>query len=156
VEESAPSLAARDPQKEDEMRIKFADKFVDDLETGELFRDGKLRRLQDKPFRLLELLLARPARLASYGDIECHLWPDVNVDKRHGIKEAAQKLRLALGADAHRLQCLRGRGYRLMVSALTLPEEVFCTLPQVPNARGVVYSGIPLTSDDHACERVAG
>jgi DNA-binding response OmpR family regulator len=128
VEESAPSLAARDPQKEDEMRIQFADKFVADLETGELFRNGILRRLQDKPFRLLELLLARPARLASYGDIDHHLWPDVNVDKRHGIKEAAQKLRLALGADAYRLQCLRGRGYRLMVSALTLPEEVSCSL----------------------------
>jgi DNA-binding winged helix-turn-helix (wHTH) protein len=138
------------------MKIRFADNFVADLETGELFRNGKLRRLQDKPFRLLELLLARPARLASYGDIEHHLWPDVNVDTRHGIKEAAQKLRLALGAGAYRLQCLRGRGYRLMVSTLALPEEAFCTLPQVPNARGVVYSRIPLTSDDHVCERVAG
>jgi DNA-binding winged helix-turn-helix (wHTH) protein len=95
------------------MKIQFADKFVADLDTGELFRNGKLRRLQDKPFRLLELLLARPARLASYDDIGRHLWPDVNVDRRHGIKEAAQKVRHALGADARRLQCLRGRGYRL-------------------------------------------
>jgi DNA-binding winged helix-turn-helix (wHTH) protein len=145
-----------DRQEYGEMRIQFADKFVADLETGELFRHGKLRHLQDKPFRLLELLLVRPARLASYSDIEGYLWPDVNVDKRHGIKEAAQKLRLALGADAQCLQCLRGRGYRLMVSAQTLPEEVVCNLPQVPNARRVVYTRIPVDLGDAICERIAG
>jgi len=75
-------------------------KFVANLETGERFRNERLRRLQDK---ILELLLARPARLAGHPRIERRLWPDVNADKRHGIKEAAQKLRRALGADAHRL-----------------------------------------------------
>ena len=96
------------------MKIQFAGKFVADLETGELHRSGRRRRLQDKPFRLLELLLARPRRLASYNAIERYLWPDVTVDARHGIKEAAQKLRRALGGDARFLECLRGRGYRLM------------------------------------------
>lgn len=137
------------------MRIQFADKFVADVDTGELFKNGKLRRLQDKPFRLLELLLTRPARLASYCDIERHLWPDVNVDKRHGIKEAAQKVRRALGSDAHRLQCLRGRGYRLMVSALTVPEEAFCALPQAANAHARAYTPIAFTSDDHVCGQVS-
>jgi DNA-binding winged helix-turn-helix (wHTH) protein len=132
------------------MRIQFEGRFVADLETGELFRDGKLQRLQDKPFRLLELLLARPARLASYGDIERHLWPDVNVDKRHGIKEAAQKVRQALGRDACCLQCLRGRGYRLMVSAVSLLEERDYALPKAAHERGAAYSRIPLSSDDQA------
>jgi DNA-binding winged helix-turn-helix (wHTH) protein len=117
--------------------IQFANNFVVDLKTGELFKDGRLRRLQDKPFRLLELLLARPARLASYDDIGRHRWPDVNVDKRHGITEAAQKVRRALSADAHRLPCLRGRGYRLTVSALALPEEMLCAPVQAANAVGV-------------------
>lgn len=105
------------------MKIRFGETFVADLDTGELFRNGRLRRLQDKPFRFLELLLTRPARLASYGEIEHHLWPDVNVDARHGIKQAAQKVRHALGSDAHRLQCLRGRGYRLKVATTPLSEE---------------------------------
>ena len=135
------------------MKIQFADKFVADLDTGELFRNGKLRRLQDKPFRLLELLLARPARLASYDDIGRHLWPDVNVDKRHGIKEAAQKVRHALGGDAHRLQCLRGRGYRLMVSALTLPEETLYAPLQPANASGP-YPPILPAFTDHPCGQV--
>ena len=137
------------------MKIQFADKFVADLDTGELFKNGRLRRLQDKPFRLLELLLTRPARLARYGDIECHLWPDVNVDKRHGIKEAAQKVRRALGTDAHRLQCLRGRGYRLMVSALALPEEMDCSLPKAANC-GLARSPVPSFSDDPLREQMAG
>lgn len=105
------------------MRIQFGERFVADLETGELFRNGRLQRLQDKPFRLLELLLSRPGRLASYGDIERHLWPDVKVEARHGIKEAAQKVRHALGSEAYRMECLRGRGYRLMAAATTVSEE---------------------------------
>jgi DNA-binding winged helix-turn-helix (wHTH) protein len=104
------------------MRIRFGERFVADLETGELFRNGRLQHLQEKPFRLLELLLLRPARLASYSEIQRYLWPDVYVDARHGIKQAAQKVRHALGPDAHRLQCLRGRGYRLMAPAMTLCE----------------------------------
>jgi hypothetical protein len=92
VRDTAGSFAAGEPQEKGEVRIQFADKFVTDLETGELFPNGRLRRLQGKPVRLLELLLARPARLAGYPEMERHLWPDVNVDKRHGIKEAALTL----------------------------------------------------------------
>ncbi|HXJ94147.1 MAG TPA: winged helix-turn-helix domain-containing protein [Terriglobia bacterium] len=105
------------------MRVRFGEQFVADLETGELFRNGRLQHLQDKPFRLLELLLSKPSRLARYDEIQRHLWRDVNVDARHSIKEAAQKVRTALGSDAHRLQCLRGRGYRLMAATVTVLEE---------------------------------
>jgi DNA-binding winged helix-turn-helix (wHTH) protein len=105
------------------MKIRFADKFVADLDTGELFRHGRVRRLQDKPFRLLQLLLARPQRLVRYDEIEHQLWPHINVEARHGIKEAARKVRQALGGDAYLLQCLRGRGYRLMLSDLTFIAE---------------------------------
>jgi DNA-binding winged helix-turn-helix (wHTH) protein len=136
------------------MRVRFGERFVADLETGELFRDGRLQRLQDKPFRLLELLLSRPSRLARYDEIECHLWPDVKVEARHGIKEAAQKVRHSLGADARRLQCLRGRGYRLMVSVLPLPEERDCALPKAAYEWGVAYTRTPLCSDDCPCDEL--
>jgi len=105
------------------MKIQFAGKFVADLDTGELFRHGRLRRLQDKPFRLLQLLLARPQCLVPYHEIEQQLWPNVNVDARHGIKVVAQKMRAALGADGRRLQCLRGRGYRLMLADVAFITE---------------------------------
>jgi len=105
------------------MQVRFGERFVADFETGELFRDGRRQHLQGKPFRLLEVLLSRPSRLARYDEIQRHLWPDVNVNARHGIKEAAQKMRKALGPDAYRLQCLRGRGYRLMTAAVTILEE---------------------------------
>ena len=105
------------------MRVRFGEQFVADLETGELFRNGRLQHLQGKPFKLLELLLSKPSRLARYDEIQGHLWPDVNVEARHGIKEAAQKVRAALGSDAYRLQCLRGRGYRLMAATVTVLEQ---------------------------------
>ena len=105
------------------MRIQFAERFVADLEAGELFRNGRLRPLQDLPFRFLELLLARPGRVVTYDEIGQSLWHDVNVNRRDGIKEAAQKLRRALGADASRLECLRGRGYRLMASVIVLHDQ---------------------------------
>ena len=136
------------------MRIRFGEGFVADLDTGELFRNGRLRRLQDKPFRLLELLLSRPSRLARYDEIERHLWPDVKVEARHSIKEAAQKVRRSLGADARRLQCLRGRGYRLMVFPLPLQEESDCALSKAGDEYGVAYALMPLCSDDHVCEEL--
>lgn len=116
------------------MRIRFGERFIADLETGELFRNERLQRLQDKPFRLLELLLSRPSRLARYDEIERYLWPDVKVEARHGIKEAAQKLRCVLGSEAYRLQCLRGRGYRLMAAATTVSEEAATSFAEVTPA----------------------
>ncbi len=122
------------------MRVRFADGFVADLESGELLRNGRLQHLQDKPFRLLELLLSKPSRLARYDEIQRHLWPDVNVEARNGIKEAARKVRTALGSDAHRLQCLRGRGYRLMAAAVTILEEPAEFRLEPPSAYG---AGVP-------------
>jgi DNA-binding winged helix-turn-helix (wHTH) protein len=119
------------------MKVRFAEEFVADLETGELFRNGKRRRLQDKPFRFLELLLTRPRQLVRYDEMGRHLWPDVNVDAKHGIKVAALKVRQALGDDAHRLQCLRGRGYRLMVSDITAAVEVDSAPAYTPDAPDV-------------------
>ena len=76
--------------------------------------------------------------MVSYSEIERHLWPDVNVDTRHGIKEAAQKMRMALGSDAYRLQCLRGRGYRLMAAAMTILEETSTSPAEATPAYGGV------------------
>lgn len=132
------------------MRVRFGERFVADLETGELFRNGRLQHLQDKPFRLLELLLARPSRLAPYDEIERHLWPDVNVETRHGIKEAAQKMRKALGSDAYRLQCLRGRGYRLMAATVTVLEDPPDSWVAVPPSTVQKSQDI---SDPQACVR---
>jgi DNA-binding winged helix-turn-helix (wHTH) protein len=105
------------------MRVRFTEEFVADLETRQLFRSGNRLSLQDKPFRLLELLLAQPLHVVTYDEIERFLWPDVNVDTRHGTKEAVLKVREALGHDAHRLQCVRGRGYRLIVEDITFAAD---------------------------------
>ncbi|HEY6290503.1 MAG TPA: winged helix-turn-helix domain-containing protein [Terriglobia bacterium] len=120
------------------MRVQFDRRFVADLDTGELFRNGRLRRLQDKPFRFLELLLSRPRQLVKYHEIAGFLWPDVKVDTRHGVKEAAQKVRQALGSRARRLQCLRGRGYRLMMD-ITEP----CEADSVRTADALGASSVP-------------
>ena len=108
------------------MRVQFDGRFIADFEAEEVFRNGRVRRLQHKPFRLLELLLSRPRQLVKYQEIARFLWPDARIDTSHNLKEAAQKLRRALGARGRQLQCLRGRGYRLMVD-ITEPGETGLT-----------------------------
>jgi len=125
------------------MQVRFAHRFVADLETGELFRDGRRRRLQDKPFRLLEILLTRPCRLVGYDEIERHLWPDVNVDKKHGLKVVASKMRQALGRDACRLECVRGRGYRFLVLDATSNPAVDSARAAMPEAPATYASAQP-------------
>ena len=107
------------------MRMQFAD-FLVDLETGELLRNGKKRRLADKPFRILEALLERPGEIVGREDLRSRLWPDatfVNFD--NNLNTAVNKLREALSdsADAPRfIETIPKRGYRLMVPARSLVE----------------------------------
>lgn len=121
------------------MQVSFA-QFVADLETGELFRSGKLRHITRNPFHLLELLLENSGRMVSYAAIGRRLWPDVTVDELHNIKQAAMSLRRALGTEAYLLQCLRGRGYRLMVEVTNLGPSN-STSP-IPNSANEADSGV--------------
>src|SRR5262245_45310512 len=89
--------------------------FEVDLHTRELRRDGRDLRLQEQPFRALELLLKSPARVVTRDELREHLWSEVFVDFDRGISSAINRLRDALGDSAENpryIQTVGRRGYR--------------------------------------------
>ena len=78
--------------------IRFGD-FEANLRSGELRRKGTRVRLADQSFQVLAMLLERPGELVTREEIQKRLWPsDTFVDFDHGLNNAVNRLREALGA----------------------------------------------------------
>ncbi len=92
--------------------------FEANLQLGELRRQGLKVRLQDQPFQILVMLLERPGKLVTREEIQKKLWPaDTFVDFDHGLNNAINRLREALGdsADTPRfIETLPKKGYRFI------------------------------------------
>ena len=99
--------------------VRFGD-FETDLQTGELFRQGRKNPLEDKPFQLLAILLERPGQLVTREDLRRKIWPPgTYVDFSRCVNIAVTKLRHALSdsSDTPRyVETLPKRGYRLIAS----------------------------------------
>jgi DNA-binding winged helix-turn-helix (wHTH) protein len=104
--------------------------FEADLSAGELRKRGRKIPLQDQPFRVLTLLLARPGELVSREEFQRALWPgDTFVEFDEGLNKAIQKLRQALddSSDNPRfIETLPRKGYRFIapVDCNAAPAEV--------------------------------
>src|SRR5215469_15625141 len=92
--------------------------FSVDLSSLELCRNGRRVALQEKPFRILAMLLERPGDLVTREEIRKELWPDgTHVDFNEGIDTALKKLRYALGDSAQNptfIETIPRRGYRFI------------------------------------------
>ncbi len=87
-------------------------------------RNGDARiRLQEQPFQILRLLLARPGAVITREQMREQLWPDGTfVDYEHSLNAAVKRLRAALGDDARNpsfIETLPRRGYRWMTPSPT-------------------------------------
>jgi DNA-binding winged helix-turn-helix (wHTH) protein len=97
--------------------------------TGELRKQGLRVKLQEQPFRVLCLLLARPGELVTREELRAKLWSaDTFVDFEHGLNKAMSKLREALGDDRETpryIETLPRRGYRFIAPAIGtgVPEK---------------------------------
>jgi TolB-like protein/DNA-binding winged helix-turn-helix (wHTH) protein/Tfp pilus assembly protein PilF len=127
--------------------------FEADFRAGELRKAGLRVRLQDQPFQVLRMLLERPGEPISREDIHKRLWPqDTFVDFDHGLNNAVNRLREALGdsADVPRfIETLPRRGYRFIgtVNGSSSKEEVSAREPQ----SGVTQkSGRPSAEVNHS------
>src|SRR4051812_9284933 len=94
------------------------DSFELDVRSREL-RKGKDRiRLQEQPFEILRLMLARPGDVITREELAQHLWPKGTfVDYEHSLNAAVKRLRAALGDDADHprfVETLPRRGYRFI------------------------------------------
>jgi TolB-like protein len=74
--------------------------------------------MQDRPFRILAALLARPNEVVTRQELRETLWPaDTFVDFEHGLDAAVNKLREALGdsaASPRFVETIPRRGYRFL------------------------------------------
>jgi anti-anti-sigma factor len=103
--------------------------FEADLETGELRKHGRRCHLQEKPFKVLAVLLEQRGRLVSREVLRQQLWPkETFVDFENGLNTAVSKLREVLcdsPEDHHYIETLPRRGYRFVaeVQELGLPPS---------------------------------
>src|SRR5262245_16849738 len=121
--------------------------FEVDLRAGELRKHGLRVRLQQQPFQVLAMLLARPGDVVTREELQRTLWSaDTFVDFDHGLNKAINKVREALGdsADTPRfVETVARRGYRFLADVRMADAG---TAPTDPSA--VVISGPPVTPVD--------
>jgi TolB-like protein/Flp pilus assembly protein TadD len=102
--------------------------FRADLLSGELYKQGRKIKLQQKPFQILAALLDRPGKVVTREELRRQIWPpDTFVDFDHSLKTAISKIREALGDSAEKpryLETLPRRGYRFIAAVEELPTAV--------------------------------
>lgn len=93
--------------------------FEVDLAARELRKRGVRLRLDAKAFDLLVVLLENRGELLTRDRLRTRLWPATHVDFEHGLNNAINRLRAALGDSAHAprfIETLPRRGYRFVAS----------------------------------------
>ncbi|HKS74581.1 MAG TPA: tetratricopeptide repeat protein [Terriglobales bacterium] len=91
--------------------------FTADPRSGELLKYGARIKLQDRPFRILVMLLEQPGEVVTRDEIRARLWPEGTfVDFDNNISSALGKLRVALGDSAAQPRYIEtvGHGYRFI------------------------------------------
>jgi TolB-like protein/DNA-binding winged helix-turn-helix (wHTH) protein/Tfp pilus assembly protein PilF len=86
--------------------------------AGEIRKNGAKVKLQEKPLRVLEILLECPGEVVPRDELRRQLWPaDTFVDFDNSLNNAINKLRVALGDDADNprfVETVGRRGYRFI------------------------------------------
>lgn len=97
--------------------VRFGE-FEADLQSGEIRKSGNRIKLQDQPFKVLQVLLENPGAVVSREELQSRIWPDVSYgDFDHAVNVAVGKLRTALGDSAESssfIETLPRRGYRFV------------------------------------------
>jgi len=103
--------------------VRFSE-FEVDFRNGELRKNGSRIKLQDQPFRILQILLQHPGDLVTREDLQHQIWPsDTFVDFEKGLNNAIKRLRDALGDSAEQPQFIEThpkRGYRFIGAVAAL------------------------------------
>jgi len=134
--------------------------FEMDLRAGELRKHGVRIRLQTQPFQILGMLLERPGEVVTREELRQALWHgDTFVDFDHGLNNAINRLREALGDSAESprfLETFPRRGYRFIaaVESIALPSpqdskpQVEDSSPTPPAPASDEVAALPVESLD--------
>jgi TolB-like protein len=96
-------------------RIILFDNFQVDLHAREIHRDGVRIGAEEKPLKVLELLIKHPGEVVSRKALREKLWPNTTVAYEQNLNTAVNKLRVLLRDSARRprfIETLPRRGYR--------------------------------------------
>jgi len=117
--------------------------FEADLPSGEVRKSGSRIKLQDQPFKVLQILLEHPGDLVTREELQSRIWPEDSFgDFDHAVNVAVGKLRAALGDSAENpsfIETVPRRGYRFVAR---LDEGATDTHP--PTIKGVGLSRVVL------------
>src|ERR1700691_988845 len=112
--------------------------FEADLPSGEVRKSGSRIKLQDQPFKVLQILLEHPGDLVTREELQSRIWPEDSFgDFDHAVNVAVGKLRAALGDSAENpsfIETVPRRGYRFVAR---LDESSVDTDPPLPAINGV-------------------
>jgi Tol biopolymer transport system component/DNA-binding winged helix-turn-helix (wHTH) protein len=99
--------------------------FEVDVRAGEVRKHGHRIRLQDQPFRILQVLLEHAGEVVTREELQRQIWPsDTFVDFDRGLNNAVKRLREALGDSAEHprfIETLPRRGYRFIGTVTPIP-----------------------------------
>jgi len=119
--------------------------FEVDFRNGEIRKNGSRIRLQDQPFRILQILLEHPGELVTREELQRQIWPaDTFVDFEKGLNNAIKRLRDALGDSAEQPRFIEThpkRGYRFIGSATAIEGTV--RAEAVANGKAVTLTRVP-------------
>jgi eukaryotic-like serine/threonine-protein kinase len=105
--------------------------FEADLHSGEVRKSGSRIKLQEQPFKVLQILLEHPGAVVTRDELQSRIWPaETFGDFDHAVNVAIGKLRTALGDcadDPTFIETIPRRGYRF-VARLEEPASP----PKVP------------------------
>ncbi len=97
-----------------------------DLESGEVYKNGTLIKLQPQPFKVLALLARHAGQLVTREEIQQQIWgSETFVDFEKGLNFCIKQIRAALGDDAetpHYIETLPKRGYRFIAAIEKLDQ----------------------------------
>jgi DNA-binding winged helix-turn-helix (wHTH) protein len=101
-----------------------------DVQNRELRRRGLRVKLQQKPLKILHLLLTQAGRFVTRGQLAQYLWPDLHVNFDRSLNTAVNSLRRALGDSPENprfIETRAGLGYRFIapVESIDEPEVNF-------------------------------
>ena len=102
--------------------------FEADFHSGEVRKAGSRIKLQEQPFKVLQILLERPGALVTRDELQSRIWPaETFGDFDHAVNVAVGKLRTALGDcadDPSFIETVPRRGYRFVAKLeAAAPED---------------------------------